>query len=111
MESFINFQILWDILNGLCYIEQLKTESTITTGVRSTQAKILFHIIESCNMANCSQTSILNFKIKSTKIIIPGSPLSSSELKTRFDLVLDRAVQFFTNSGKIFCNLLEFHVL
>lgn len=91
--------MLWDVLNCLGYVEESRNEVAVITGVRTAQSKILYHIIDACNMSSNNQI-IMNFKIQSKKIVIAGSSLSSNDLKTRLDLVLDRAVQFFTSSGK-----------
>lgn len=41
-----------------------------------------------------------------SKITFPGCTLSQTEMKARFDLIMDRCVQFVTNAGKILLILL-----
>lgn len=82
--------ILWDLLNCITFIEQNKHGATYR-GIRSTQATILLFLIKSFypKKMNPSQW---NFKMGDLRMT--DCTLSMSEKRTRFELLLDRTVQF-----------------
>jgi hypothetical protein len=81
-------------------VEQCKS-GNVKRGCRIIQAVILYNLLQSCinnNVDAKSSTSIFSLKSgKGTTIKILGCQLSTAEMKTRFDFIFDRSVQFITN--------------
>lgn len=88
--------VLWDLLNGITYIEQNKS-GTIYRGIRTTHANILLHLLKSF-FTKKNNPSLSNFKFTPSELNLYDSILSINEKQTRLDLLLDRIVQFLRNA-------------
>lgn len=91
-----SIQVLWDLLNSITYIELNRT-GAIYRGIRSVQATILLFLLKSF-FTKRNNPSIWSFKLNASDINLSDSALSATEKRTRFDLLLDRIVQFLRNA-------------
>lgn len=82
--------ILWDLLNCITFIEQNKYGATYR-GIRSTQATILLFLIKSFFSR---QRNPAHWNFKMGDLNMTDCILSTSEKRTRLELLLDRTVQF-----------------
>lgn len=87
-----SINVLWDLLNGITFIEQNKN-GPIYRGIRSSQATILFTLIKSF-FSKYNNPSQWSFKLAMSDICLNDCSLSSAEKRTRLELLLDRTVQF-----------------
>lgn len=87
-----SINVLWDLLNGITFVEQSKN-GPVYRGIRSSQASVLLFLIKSffSKYKNPSQWS---FKLAMSDIVLNDCSLSSAEKRTRLELLLDRTVQF-----------------
>lgn len=90
-------QVLWDLLNGITYVEQNKS-NTIFRGIRAAHAEILLHLLKSF-FTKRNNPSLSNFKFTPSELNLYDSILSINEKQTRLDLLLDRIVQFLRNAN------------
>lgn len=88
--------VLWDLLNSITYIE-LNRNGAIYRGIRSVQATILLFLLKSF-FHKRNNPSLWNFKFSASDINLTDCVLSTTEKRTRFDLLLDRIVQFLRNA-------------
>lgn len=90
-------QALWDLLNGITYVEQNRI-GTIIRGIRSAHADILLHLLKSF-FTKRNNPSLSNFKFTPSELNLYDSILSINEKQTRLDLLLDRILQFLRNAN------------
>lgn len=88
--------VLWDLLNSITYIE-LNKNGAIYRGIRSVQATILLFLLKSF-FHKRNNPSLWHFKLSASDINLTDCVLSATEKRTRFDLLLDRIVQFLRNA-------------
>lgn len=84
-----SIQVLWDLLYGLNFAERIKLEVT-----RECHICLLTFLLKSCLML---QPRKLSTNRKTLTINSTMCSLPMSEVKTRFNLIYDRAVQYVTS--------------
>ncbi|XP_058120974.1 lysosomal-trafficking regulator [Anopheles ziemanni] len=85
----------WDLLNGLTVAQKHKSER-VTQAVRDLHAALVRNVLQIFIFR--PKQSIIGNKNTSFTVELVGSNLSKSEVKTRFNRLHDKAVQFVTNS-------------
>uniref|UniRef100_A0A1A9W7K7 Lysosomal-trafficking regulator n=1 Tax=Glossina brevipalpis TaxID=37001 RepID=A0A1A9W7K7_9MUSC len=85
-----HINIVWDIINMLAFYQE-KQVLSVMKGFRAMQAKLQLNWI---HMFFPKTNISWNYKV----IPLTNCPLSISETKTRFDLLINRSAQFFTVS-------------
>ncbi|XP_037048186.1 lysosomal-trafficking regulator isoform X2 [Bradysia coprophila] len=90
-----NISVVWDLLNGLSFMEESETP-TVQRCLRSTQAVILSKLLESFFPTDRLPTSG-KFKFNASDVNLTECLLSLSEKKIRFELLVNRALQFITH--------------
>uniref|UniRef100_A0A182JPQ6 Lysosomal-trafficking regulator n=1 Tax=Anopheles christyi TaxID=43041 RepID=A0A182JPQ6_9DIPT len=102
LTSFSHLMVLsnvanpfWDLLNGLTVAQKHKNER-VTKAVRDLHAALLRNILQVFIFR--PKQSIIGHKNTSFTVELVGCDLSKSEIKTRFNRLHDKAIQFVTNS-------------
>ncbi|XP_053658434.1 lysosomal-trafficking regulator [Anopheles marshallii] len=102
LTSFSHLMILsnvanpfWDLLNGLTVAQKHKNER-VTKGVRDLHAALLRNVLQIFIFR--PKQSIIGNKNTSFTVELVGCNLSKAEIKTRFNRLHDKAIQFVTNS-------------
>ncbi|XP_052863584.1 lysosomal-trafficking regulator [Anopheles cruzii] len=85
----------WDLLNGLTVVEKHKSER-VTKAVRDIHATLFRNVLQIFIFR--PKQSIIGNKSVSFTVELAGCELSRAEVKTRFNRLHDKAVQFVTNS-------------
>uniref|UniRef100_A0A182RYL0 Lysosomal-trafficking regulator n=1 Tax=Anopheles funestus TaxID=62324 RepID=A0A182RYL0_ANOFN len=102
LTSFSHLMILnnvanpfWDLLNGLTVVQKHKNER-VTKAVRDLHAALLRNVLQIFIFR--PKQSIIGNKNTSFTVELVGCNLSKAEIKTRFNRLHDKAIQFVTNS-------------
>ncbi|XP_050071739.1 lysosomal-trafficking regulator [Anopheles maculipalpis] len=85
----------WDLLNGLTVVQKHKNER-VTKAVRDLHAALLRNVLQIFIFR--PKQSIIGNKNTSFTVELAGCNLSKAEIKTRFNRLHDKAIQFVTNS-------------
>ncbi|XP_035891590.1 lysosomal-trafficking regulator [Anopheles stephensi] len=85
----------WDLLNGLTVAQKHKNER-VTNAVRDLHAALLRNVLQIFIFR--PKQSIIGNKNTSFTVELAGCNLSKAEVKTRFNRLHDKAIQFVTNS-------------
>lgn len=108
MQNFLNtialkaistagcINVLWDLLNGITFMEQNKS-GAVFRGIRMSQATIIVHLIKAFFKMKNNPT-LLTFRFHSSELNLSDSILSHTEKRTRFELLLDRTIQYLQNA-------------
>lgn len=89
-----SIQLLWDLLYGLAFVERSKRHEV----VREIHVKILKQLMSMCIVEQSRRGSRSSDSVHSLLVVTQTlGNLPASEVKTRFNLVHDRAVQFVTS--------------
>ncbi|KAL9905520.1 lysosomal-trafficking regulator mauve isoform 2-T7 [Glossina fuscipes fuscipes] len=92
LKSAGHINILWDIINMLAFYQEKQIVS-VMNGFRAIQAKLQLNWI---HMFFAKTDVSWNYKV----IQLTNCSLSTSETKTRFELLINRSAQFFTVSNE-----------
>ncbi|KAJ6646111.1 Lysosomal-trafficking regulator [Pseudolycoriella hygida] len=95
LSSNGNISIVWDLLNGLSFMEDNRAIN-IQRSLRSTQAVILMKLLNSFFPPDRTPSST-TFRFNASDVNLSGCLLSLSEKKIRFELLINRIVQFLTH--------------
>lgn len=90
--NFVN--PFWDMINGLTLAERHKNIK-VTRGVRDLHALLYRNMLQF--FLYRPTESIIGHKNNSFTVDLPGSTITKAEIKTRFNQIHDKAVQFITN--------------
>ncbi|XP_055679580.1 lysosomal-trafficking regulator isoform X3 [Lutzomyia longipalpis] len=89
-------QYLWSLLNYLDYTEKETCSASVSQGVRSTQARILNGLLNACQQKYGYVKILRERTIKSIRsaIYLRKTKLTLTEMKIRFQYIMERSVMF-----------------